>query len=218
VDERALAEVRQLASCDAELAAQAERLRELGAAAEAIRERAEEIESFFAEYPDEEQRRRAATDHARQELDRWRAELNRAREELDAARDEEKRAAAERAARRTADRVLVAEVGAARAARAEGELEHTAAALTEESLTLEARAACVAEDVPDVGPPGTGLSQLVAWASQVRASIFVAVGQLEQQRERVIREANELGTNLLGEPVYGSTTAQIRARVEAALR
>ena len=34
------------------------------------------------------------------------------------------------------------------------------------------------------------------------------------QRERVIREANELATMLLGEPAYGATVAQALARVE----
>jgi hypothetical protein len=43
----------------------------------------------------------------------------------------------------------------------------------------------------------------------------VATRQLDAQRERIIREANELGTMLLGEPTYGSTAAQVFARVEA---
>jgi dTMP kinase len=217
VDERALAEVRLLASRDADLAEQAARLRGLGDEAEAIRARAEAIESFFAGYPDEEKRRRAATDRARQELDRWRAEAARAGEEVEAARDEQERATAERALRRADDRVAVAETAVAAAAEAEAELERTAAALTEEVPSLEQRAARVAQAFPEAGRPSGGLRALVEWASGVRASIFVAVGQLEQQRERLIREAIELGTNLVGEPLYGSTTAQVRDRVEATL-
>jgi hypothetical protein len=34
----------------------------------------------------------------------------------------------------------------------------------------------------------------------------------------VIREAAELGTAVLGEPVYGATPEQVRKRVEGALR
>ena len=59
-------------------------------------------------------------------------------------------------------------------------------------------------------------AELVEWSSRVRAHVFVAAGQLDSQRDRVIREASELGSMLLGEPLYGATPAQVRARVEAA--
>ena len=61
-------------------------------------------------------------------------------------------------------------------------------------------------------------SELVDWAARAQASLFVAVGQIDTQRDRVIREANELATMLLGEPTYGATPEQARARVEATLR
>jgi hypothetical protein len=54
---------------------------------------------------------------------------------------------------------------------------------------------------------------LVAWASRAHAELFVAAGQIAAQRERVIREANELASMLLGEPTYGSTVEQALARV-----
>jgi hypothetical protein len=65
--------------------------------------------------------------------------------------------------------------------------------------------------VPDVPPLG---GSLVEWASHAHAELFVAAGQIDVQRERVIREANELATMLLGEPAYGATVAQALARVE----
>ena len=55
---------------------------------------------------------------------------------------------------------------------------------------------------------------LIEWASSKHAELFVALGQLDTQRERVIREANELATALLGEPTFGSTPAQVLERVE----
>ena len=65
--------------------------------------------------------------------------------------------------------------------------------------------------MPDVPPLG---SSLVEWASHAHAELFVAAGQIDVQRERVIREANELASMLLGEPTYGATVAQALARVE----
>ena len=63
--------------------------------------------------------------------------------------------------------------------------------------------------------PGEGPRALIDWSSHAHAELFVATRQLDAQRERIIREANELATMLLGESTYGSTTAQILARVEA---
>ena len=82
-----------------------------------------------------------------------------------------------------------------------------AAALPHELERLEARA----------GRAGAGARGLVEWAAQEHADVFVELGQVSLRRERVIREANELATMLLGEPTFGSTAAQVRARVEATL-
>ena len=63
---------------------------------------------------------------------------------------------------------------------------------------------------PDVAPLG---GSLVEWASHAHAELFVASGQLDVERERVIREANELATMLLGEQTFGSTVERALARV-----
>ncbi len=94
-----------------------------------------------------------------------------------------------------------------RAQAAYDELERDAVALPGELTELEAKARTV-PDVPKLG------SSLVEWASHAHAELFVAVGQIDVQRERVIREANELATMLLGEPTYGATVGQALARVE----
>jgi chromosome segregation ATPase len=215
VDGRALAEVRRLAARDAELATEAARLRDLGDTAEAIRARAEAIDSFFSAYAAEESRRRSAMAEARTDLDARRAELSRAREELAAARSEDQRVTGEAAVRRATDHVSVAEARVVRSAEEEAELEREAERLPQELGELEKRAAEVAAALPDLPSPEPGA--LPEWASSVRAHVFVAAGQLDAQRERLIREANELGTMLVGEPLYGATTSQVQARVEAGL-
>jgi len=65
------------------------------------------------------------------------------------------------------------------------------------------------------GAAVSGARALIDWASQRHAELFVEAGQIDAQRERVIREAHELASMLLGEPTYGATVEQALARVEA---
>jgi chromosome segregation ATPase len=218
VDERAVAEIRRLEELDARLAAETAGLRDLAAVVDEVRGRAKTIEAFFAAYPQEEARRRAASAEARDDLARRRSEEERAHAALEAARSDEERAAASRAHARAREHVALAEARLARTLEAEAELERTAASSTREIPALEERARRVSAEVPDLPREPTGLRELVEWASAARAHFFVAIGPLDAQRERVIREAAELGTALLGEPVYGSTPEQVRKRVEAAVR
>lgn len=94
-------------------------------------------------------------------------------------------------------------------------LEREAAALPQELPRLEAQARRVAAGTNGVRTPSSGPDGLVGWASHARAELFVTLSQLTTRRDRVIREANELATSLLGEPTYGSTVAQALRRVEA---
>jgi predicted nucleic acid-binding Zn-ribbon protein len=215
MDERALNEVRRLEELDAELAAGAARLRAFADEVESVRGRAVAIDTFFSTYTAEEERLQRATAEARAELERRRSELQRAEAALAAARSEEERAAASRAHARAREHLALAESRLARSLEDEAELERTAAAYTAEIPALEERARRVSLEVPDLPPQPTGLKELAEWASRARARLFIAIGQLEAQRERVIREAAELGTSLLGEPVYGATPEQVRKRVEA---
>jgi chromosome segregation ATPase len=208
VEERAVDELRRLADLDAVLSAGAASLRRRDAEVAALRQRAEAIAAFFAVYPEEEGRRGDELREAQHELTQRREELADAERRLDQAHDEEARIHAERAVARAIDHIAVAESRSRRAQSAHDELEHDATALPRELIELEARARTV-PDVPALG------SSLVEWASHAHAELFVAAGQLDVQRERVIREANELATMLLGEPTYGSTVAQALARVQA---
>jgi len=207
MDERALADLRALAERDEDLARQAARLHELDAEVAAIRHRAGAIATFFRMYGAEEAQRRSETAAADAELSQRRDELTSAEEAFGRAPDEVARAHAERSVERARDHVVVAEARVARAKAAETELEGEAAAAQSELPTLDARARAV-EGVP--APAG----DLDEWASRAHAALFVAAGQLDGQRERVIREANELASMLLGEATFGSTATQALARAE----
>lgn len=213
MDARAVEELRSLRARDDELAAETARLTELDAAVAEIRARAEAIDAFFARYPTAEERLRAAVAGAEADVARRRDELAAAQADAAAARAAEERAHAERALERARDHVAVAESHLLRARSAHEELERAAAALPAELPGLERRARAVADGGP-APQPGDGPRPLVEWASHAHAELFVASRQLDGERERVVREANELASMLLGEPTYGSTVAQALARVE----
>jgi chromosome segregation ATPase len=205
VDGRALFELRELAEQDAELTAEADELRRRDDEVAAIRARAEAIDAFFASYPDEEARRRSAIVAADADLAHRRQEIADAEAVLARARDEEARIHAQHAVDRAHDHSAVAETKLHRAEGERAELEAEAAALPDELVELERRA----------GGGAAGARGLTDWASRAHAELFVAAGQIAASRERVIREAHELASMLLGEATYGATVAQALARVEA---
>jgi chromosome segregation ATPase len=214
MDERALNDLRNLATRDAELERRARRLRELDHAAAEIRHAAEAIDAFFAAYPAEETARREEVIAAEAELQQRRAELAQAQLELASAHEDETRELAQRAFARADDHVGVATARLERARHAREELEHEAQTLPRAVPDLEARATAIADEAPDVPEPGEGPRALVEWASHAHAELFVAAGYIDTQRERLIREANELASALTGEATYGSTAAQALKRAE----
>jgi hypothetical protein len=214
MDERALNDLRNLATRDAELARRARRLRELDHGAAEIRHAAEAIDAFFSTYPAEETARLAEQADAEAELVQRRSELAEAQAGLAAAGDDVARELAVRAVTRADDHVGVASARLERARRACDELENEALALPRAVPDLEARAMAIADEAADVPEPGEGPRALVEWASHAHAELFVAAGYIDTQRERLIREANELASALTGEATYGSTAAQALKRAE----
>jgi len=210
-------ELRELERGEARLAETARTLRELDGEIASVRARAEEIDGFFAGYREAEAQRRVAVASAEQELAERERELDEARRALEAARDAESRETAERVVGRARDHVSVAAERVARAAAAREELEREAASLPAELPALGERAGAVAEELDDVAAPEPAPRALIDWAGRAHASVFVALAQVEAQRDRLIREASELATAVLGEPAFGATPGQIRARVEARL-
>jgi hypothetical protein len=209
VDERAVTELRRLAAADAALSQRASALRALDGRIAEIRSRAEAIDAFFTAYPEAESSRRAELREAEDDLVRRGEDRTEAEHRLARADDDEARIYAQHAVVRAVDHVAIAERRIERAQSAHDELERDAATLPLELDDLEQRASAM----PDVPALGTSL---VEWASHAHAELFVAAGQIDVQRERVIREAHELATMLLGgEPTYGATVAQALARVVA---
>ncbi len=136
------------------------------------------------------------------EIERARSEAATARHELEDAESQLER--------------LDAEEGEVRAR--ERELETEAAALPREAALVAAdlRAAPrVTESAK--ADPGPHLDDLEEWGAQVRSALFVARGTLETERERIVVEANALGTAVLGESLGGSSVSVIRRRVEERL-
>jgi chromosome segregation ATPase len=214
MDVRAISDLRELARRDDELAADTGRLRRLDAEVAAIRTRAESIEAFFAAYPATETKSDDAIRSATAELGLRQAELHSAELELANVRDERQREPAVRAVARATDRVSAAEAHLTRTTAERAELARDATTLPTEVPGLRERAGSVSEHVPEVAAPGDGLGPLIDWCSHAHAELFVVTGQLDATRERIVREANELASMLLGEPTYGSTVAQALARVE----
>jgi colicin import membrane protein len=207
VDERALTELRSLAARDAELAERGAEIARRDAEVVAIRGRAEELEAALAARPAEQRSREAEVDEARAELERRREELAHAERVLEEAQGEEEREHERHAVDRASDHIAVAQARLDRAEAALADLIRQTQDIPVELEQLEARARGLAE-APDLA------GSLAEWASRTHAEAFVAAGQIDTERERIIREANELATMLLGEPAYGSTPAQALARVE----
>jgi hypothetical protein len=66
-------------------------------------------------------------------------------------------------------------------------------------------------------PPGPGIAGVLEWAASAHAAVLVVRSGLETERERVVREANELASSVLGEPLYATSVAAVRRRLEGRL-
>jgi chromosome segregation ATPase len=225
----AIAHAAELERRDSEIANELEVVRHLEERVGAIRGRAGGVRQALERVPLEREdldRRRIEADEAvtaaHADVDRTESrvasleagrrkrddELGRARKEAATARDA------------LADAVAVR----ARVDELESALAEEERALLAEGEQLTGAAQLVAEGVRDVGrvtesagrAPGTSLADLDDWGGRVRAALFVARGTLEAERERVVLEANALGTSVLGEQLGTSSVALVRRRLEAA--
>ena len=225
----ALAHAAELERRDTEIANELEVVRDLEERAGEIRGRAGSVREALERVPLEREdldRRRIEADEAvtaaHADVDRTESrvasleagrrkrddELGRARKEAATARDA------------LADAVAVR----ARVDELESALAEKERALLAEGEALAGAAELVAEAVREVGrvtesagrAPGTSLADLDDWGGRVRSALFVARGTLEAERERVVLEANALGTAVLGEQLGASSVALVRRRLEAA--
>jgi chromosome segregation ATPase len=204
-------ELKALVLLEREEAAESERLHRLDAEVAELRTRFEAIASFFAVERDEGGRLRLDEDEARAEVNRREIEIGAAENELARAANDTERTLAEQRVTRARDHLEVAAHAGERAAENRAAFEREAAELTAELPRLEERARELSTEIPGGAPPEDG--DLTDWASRTHAELFVATSQVDARRERVIREANELASALLGESTHGSTPKQALERV-----
>ena len=227
----ALAHAAELERRDTEIANELAVVRDLEERVAAIRGRAGIVGEALERVPLEREdlaRRRVEADEAvtaaREEVERTQSRVaslesgrRRRDDELDRARKEA-----------ATSRDTLADALAVR-----GRIDERASGLVEDERALVAEgealakaAELVAEGVRDVGrvtesagrAPGTSLAELDDWGSRVRSALFVVRGTLEAERERVVVEANVLGTSVLGEELGATSVAIVRRRLEAAAR
>ena len=206
---------RELEQRDTEAGERLEVLARLGREADRIRAGAEELASFSERLP--AQREQVASALAEAE-----AELQGARDALAVAeRSEDDQAEREAAAARAA--VAAAEEAVERTARRRTALEReaeVAQARAAELVTAAAEAARALQAAPRVRlstAPGGELEDVLDWAARAHAAILVARSGLETERDRIFREANELGSSVLGEPLQATNVTLVRRRVEERL-
>lgn len=224
-DERLIGFARELEARDERLATAIAEVDELQRAAEAVRERARGVAAFLERLPREQAAAEQALAEAEaaartREHDRGEAERELTRAEESG--NDERLAAARRALVRARDAERSAGRKLARALEALDALARDADAARAEAPALEERAGALAgrlAALPRIShaataAPGPGLGGTIDWAGRARAALFVVRGGLDVERDRVVREANELAASALGEPVAATSVALVRERIE----
>lgn len=227
VDDRAIELARRLEEDDERLAVALAEVDALQRDVGALRERASVLAELIASAPERRAAANVALTDAERELERRRGEMARAEAELaqaERSRDEPRLASAQRSLERARDSLVAGERRLGRAtaviAELERELDEGEAAIPareEEARALSRRLAKVPR-VSRTGlePPEPGLTGVDEWASRVGAALLVVRSGLETERERLIREANELAASVLGDQDAGTSVALARARLERA--
>ena len=219
--------VRELERADEEVAAVLAELDELYASTEAVRERALDLEAFFARLPSARTAAAEAVDDAERDVLAAEETAARAAAGLRAAEeagDSERLAAARRFDVRARDSLAGARRRHDEALAERERLDTEAAEAERERPELGARAGELATALrerprlaPDAAEPGTSLEDVSAWAAGARAGLLVARSSLAAERDAVIRQANELGSLVLGEPLAPAAASTVARRVERAL-
>ena len=228
-DERTLAFLRELERADNAVASVLAELDDLARETERVRTRALELEAFLVRLPAEREALENELAQAEREGQAGSETLARAERELEAAerkRDAARIAEARRLEVRARDALRMAERRATAARETLERLEREAEDASREAARLEDAARALAGALagrPQLAEhagtaPSPGLAGVSAWASSARAALFVARGGLVREREAVIRQANELGALVLGEPLTSASPALVARRVEQADR
>jgi len=210
----------ELEQRDAGIAERLELLARLAADVGRIRTRAAELSAFFEQLPGERDHVAATAADADAQLAQARTDLAAAEAAVTRARGDDARAAAERERAGAEASVSAGEERLAWTRALGEELESEAErAEAEAGMVARAAAAATAElraesRVNAVAAPGAALPDLVEWAARAQAALLVARSGLDAERERIFREANELGAAVLGEPLQAANVSLVRRRLE----
>jgi chromosome segregation ATPase len=218
---------RELEARDERLAAAIAEVDALQREAEEVRGRARAFEEFLERLPLEQEAAEAALREAEREADARTRALADPEDEVGRAedsRDPERLAAARRALVRARDAAASAGRKVARSRQVLDHLAREAESVRRESPLLERRAHELAgrlARMPRISgkaaeEPVPGLGGTIDWGDRARAALFVARSGLETERERVVREANELATSALGEAAAPTSVTLVRERLERA--
>ena len=222
--ERVLALLHELEESDAEKGALLAELEALETGIAELRRGALGVEEFRARLPEERERQDRELSQAREEMTAAGTALAEAEEAVRRAKKDGVRDA-QLFEIRARDRLSGAERRVAEGERAGKELERAAHAAERSAQELEAKARSLAKrlhsrpriaDEAGMDPP-PNLAGLLEWTEGARAAVFVARGQVAAERDAVIRQANEVGSAALGEPLGSASVAVVGRRVEQAL-
>ena len=220
--------LRELERADEAAAAQLAEVDELAGEVSELRERAVELHTFFTRLPEERTSRAAAAEEAVRALAEAHATAERAAEasaRAEGEADAEQVAEARRFEVRARDSLYITERRAESAREQMTELEARAEAAERETSALEARARELAATLQlrprlaeaAVGEPRPEAVGIAEWATRARAALLVAHSQAEDEREALVRQANELGALVLGETLPPLGASAVARRVEREL-
>ena len=228
MDEHSLTFARELERADGAVDVALREVGELQQAVDELHARARRTAAFLAALPDERERAEAGARRAAEDLDARRAEATHtagARADAERSGRDDRVDAARRTDSRAADAAALAEARLARAREALQRLsrrEETARLDAAELERVAAELAARLRSLPRLSRRASdahpaGLAGVVEWASWARAALWVVRSGLEAERERLVREANELSASVLGEPVAATSVTLVRRRIETAL-
>ncbi|HJS70734.1 MAG TPA: hypothetical protein VJ744_07980 [Gaiellaceae bacterium] len=216
--DRRLAILEDLERTEEEVAVELAEIDELYAACEELRGAALALLAFLTGLPDERTAAEREIEESTRALEAAADAAERAEQELAAAEadgDPERLAAARRFHIRARDALGVAERRARDALSRASELEAAAKAAEERADELASRARELAGALRrrsrvavEAGVrPGPDPAEIAEWGTQVRAALLVARNQVAAERDALVRQANELAANAVGEPVAAMSAA-----------
>jgi hypothetical protein len=216
--DRRLAILEDLERAEEEVAAELAEVDELYAACEQVRLAAHDLLDFVERLPEEREAAAREIEEAARARDEGRAVFENAQQELAAAEktgDPDVLAAARRFHIRTRDALHLADRRAHAAEDRAAELAAAATAAEHHARELNARAHELAEALarrPRVAletaiAPDATPAQVAEWGTQARAALLVARSQVAAERDALVRQANELASNVVGEPVGAMSAA-----------